>query len=226
MRARVDGIARPGNRYRVMLRDVGPGPLRQEIDLVGKAEGLFEIMGDQQNADPLALDQRDHIFDHASAHDRIEGGERLVHQDQPGSHGQHLGERDPLALAATQVAGIPVAEADQIQPLEPDLRLGERFAALHAMEGQAEGHIVARCLPREQGIILEQNAHLRACEIGLDRARERLLQPDDGPQEARLARARRAHETHEAALVDGEARSFEDRFAAVGDRQITDAQLC
>ena len=52
-----------------------------------------------------------------------------------------------------------------------------------------------------------------------------LLQPDDGAQHARLARARRPDEAHEPAVADVEARAFEDRLAAVGNRQIADAQL-
>ena len=127
-------------------------------------------MGDQENADPLAFDQRDDVFDHASAHDRIERGERLVHKDKLRLHYQHLRKRDALALAAAQTTGKPVAEANQIQPLKPCFRLGERVAVLHAIEDQAERDIVARRLPRQQGIVLEQDANLRARKVGLDRA--------------------------------------------------------
>ena len=140
-------------------------PLRQQVDFVGEGDRLLEIMGDQKDADPLALDQRDDVFHHAGADDRIEGGERLVHQDELGLHRQHLGERDALALAAAQVPGKPVAEAGEIQPLEPGVRLGERLAALHAIEGEAERDIVARRLPRQQGVVLEQDADLRARQI-------------------------------------------------------------
>jgi hypothetical protein len=66
------------------------------------------------------------------------------------------------------VAWKPVAEAAQIQPLEPCFRLGQRLAALHAVEVQAERDIVARRLPRQQSIVLEQNADLRARKIRLD----------------------------------------------------------
>jgi hypothetical protein len=82
------------------------------------------------------------------------------------------------------MTGEPVAEARKIQPLKPCFRLGECLAALHAIEAQAERDIVARRLPRQQGIVLEQDAELRAGKVGLDRARERLLQPDHGTQEA------------------------------------------
>ena len=97
-------------------------------------------------------------------------------------HRQHLREGDALALAAAELTGKPVAEARKIQPVEPCFRLGQRLASLHAIEGQAERDIVARCLPRQQGVVLEQDADLRGRNVRLDRARKRLLQPDHGTQ--------------------------------------------
>ena len=185
----MDGIARARNWHRVMLGDARARPLRQQIDFVGEAERLLEIVRHQQNADALALDQRDHVFHHAGAHDRVEGGERLVHQQEPRLHRQHLRQRHTLALAAAQATGKAVAEAREIEPLEPGVRLGERLPALHAVEGETQRDIVARRLPRQQGIVLEKDAHLRACKAGLDGPRERLLQPDHRAQQARLARA-------------------------------------
>jgi hypothetical protein len=83
------------------------------------------------------------------------------------------------------------------------------------LEGETERDVVARGLPRQQRIVLEQDADLRARKLGLDRARQRLLQPDHGAQQARLAGAGRPDEADETAFVDGEARSFEHRLAAV-----------
>ncbi len=127
-------------------------------------------MGDQQNADPLALDQRDDVLHHACAHDRIEGGEWLVHQDEPWLHGQHLCKRNALALAAAEVTGKAIAEARKAQALKPGLRLGERLLALRSVECEAERNVVARRLPGQQGIVLEEEAELRARKVRLDRA--------------------------------------------------------
>ena len=66
------------------------------------------------------------VFHHAGAHDRVERGEWLVHQQEPRFHRQHLRQRHALALAAAQAAGKAVAEAREIEPLEPGVRLGER----------------------------------------------------------------------------------------------------
>ena len=183
----MDGIARPGNRHVIMLGDACPRSLRQQVDVVGEAERLFEVMRDEQHADAVLLDQRHDVPDDAGANDRVERGERFVHQDQLRLHGEHLGECDALALAAAQMAGKAIAEARETEPPQPGVRLGQRPAALHAVQDQAERHVVARRLPRQQGIVLEQEADLRARERRLDLARERLLQADHCPQQARLA---------------------------------------
>ena len=57
------------------------------------------------------------------------------------------------------------------------------------------------------------------------RCRQVALQSDDGAQHARLARAGRADQAHELAGADVDGRAFEDRLAAIGNRQITDAQF-
>src|SRR5262249_12490642 len=144
--------------------------------------------------------------------------------DEPRLHGQHLRQRHALALAAAQMAGKPIAEAGEMEPIEPCLSFGERLPALHAVENETEGDVFARRLPRQQRIVLEQDADLRAGEARLDGAGQRLLQPDHGAQEARLPRAGRSHEAHQPAVVDGETRSFEDRLLAIGNRELADAQ--
>jgi hypothetical protein len=59
------------------------------------------------------------------------------------------------------------------------------------MENEAKRDVVARSPPRQQCIVLEQDADLRARELAIDRARQRLLQPDYGTQQARFPRAGR-----------------------------------
>ena len=127
-------------------------------------------MGDQKNADLLALDQRDQIFHHAGAHDRIKRGEWLVHQHELWPHRQHLRKRDALALSAAQAARKAVAKPREIEPREPCVGLGQRFTSHHAVECEAERDILARRFPRQQRIILEQDAELRACKVRFDRA--------------------------------------------------------
>ena len=130
MHARADELARPRDRHVVALGDARARTLRQQIDDVRETERLFQIVGHQQHADALPLDQPDHVLDDAGAHDGVERGERLVHQDQLRLQRQHLRERDALALPAAQVAREPVAEAGKPEPVEP--RVGLRRAPSRA----------------------------------------------------------------------------------------------
>src|SRR5437763_10223603 len=113
-----------------------------------------------------------------------------------------------------------MAEARQSEPFEPLLRLFARLALWHSVQGEAERDVLARGLPRQQRVVLKQDADLRGRNLGLDRSLQRRLQPDGRPQQARLARTRRAYQAHELAVADRDARPFEDRVAAVGNRQV------
>jgi hypothetical protein len=84
---------------------------------------------------------------------------------------------------------VTLAEAGEAEPVEPGFRLRQSLAALESAEPQAERDIgVARRLPRQQRVVLEQDAELAARQFSLDRAGERRLQSDDSAQQARLAR--------------------------------------
>src|SRR5437588_2547945 len=225
MGARKNRIARSRNRHCIVLRNARAWSLRQEINLIGQAEGFLQVMRDQENTDPFVLDQRDHVLDHAGAHNRIQRGERLVHEDQFRLHRQHLRQRRTLALSAAQVPGKTIAETGKVQPLKPSLRFGKRRSALDAIEREAECDVVAHRFPRQKRIVLKQNPDLRRRQAGLDAARKRLLQANHSAQETRLAGAGRPDQADELAVFDGEARSLKDRLPAVGDRQLTNAQL-
>ena len=115
---------------------------------------------------------------------------------------QHLRERHALALAAAQVPRKPVLESGKPEPRQPGVGLLERGLPLHAVEAQAERHVVARRAPRQQRVVLEQDAKLGRRDLGLDRAGERLLQSDHGAQQARLAGARRPDQADELAFAN------------------------
>src|SRR5215472_19282025 len=117
-----------------------------------------------------------------------------------------------------------IAEATEAEPIEPEVGLLERLATSHTVQGETEGDVVPRRLPRQEGVVLEQDGHVRRRDITLDRAPERLLQSDHRTQKARLAGPRRSHEADELTVLDSEAGAFEHRLAAIGNRQVGDAQ--
>ena len=51
-----------------------------------------------------------------AAHDRVDGGERLVHQQHHRVGGERPGHPDPLALAAGELVRVAAAEPGRVEP--------------------------------------------------------------------------------------------------------------
>src|SRR5262249_24762783 len=147
-------IARTRDRHGVIPRKARPRALRQQTEVIGQSDRLFQVVGDEQHADALALDQLGDVADDAGTHDGVEGGERLVHQNELGPHRQDLRDRHALALAAAEMAREAVLEAGEPEPGEPLVGLRARLRALEAVEGQPEGDVLARRPPRQQRVVL------------------------------------------------------------------------
>ena len=49
---------------------------------------------------------------------RVDTARRLVEHEQVGLDREHRGDREPLALAAREVARVPLGERRQVEPLE------------------------------------------------------------------------------------------------------------
>ena len=111
---------------------------------------------------PSLLNQRGDVLDDARAHDGVERGKRLVHQEKLRHQRQHLRERDALSLPAAQVARIALARSRQPNPAEPMVGLHQRALARMAVEFESERHVVACRLPGQQRVVLEQHADLGA----------------------------------------------------------------
>ena len=118
----------------------------------------------------------------------------------------------------------PVAEACEPEPVEPGFRLGQRAAPFQAGEDETKGDVFTRRLPRQQRVVLKQNADLPWRQSRFHRPGKRLLQPDNGAQQARLARSRWPDQADETTFLDRQIHPFEDRLLAIGNRQSLDAQ--
>src|SRR5262249_28338198 len=186
--------------------------------------GVRGVGSAEEPADALAVARGRDVVNDARAHDGVERGEGLVHEQQLRPPREHLGERHALPLASAEMLGKAMAEAGEAEPFEPEIGLRERLGARHVVQGEAERDVVTRRLPWQEAVGLERDGYVRGCDFALDRALEALLQADDRAQEARLAGPRWSHQADELAIPDGEARAFEHRLAAIGDRQVGDAQ--
>ena len=147
-----------------MAGDVGRGALLDDPAVldddqpVGQHHGVQRVVRDQ-DGDGLELGQvAPELGADLQAGAGVQGGQRLVEEQQPGAGGQGAGEGDALGLAAGQPARLGagvVGEAHAVQPLgglRAGLRLGRAVAA------RAEGHVVQGGEVREEQVVLEDDA--------------------------------------------------------------------
>ena len=190
------------------------GPRRAELldpalvhdrDAVGHGQRLALVVRhvDERDAD-LALDPLE-LDLHGLAELEVKRAERLVEQQRPRPVHQGAGQRDPLLLAAGQLARaalLPAGEADGLDDLaDPPghLVLGDALAP------QPERDVLEHAHVREQRVGLEHHVHVPlvrrdaedALAVELDLAARGLLEPRDHPHRGGLAATGRAKEREE-----------------------------
>ena len=174
-----------GGRRRQELRlrrRVHDPPLVVDHDAIGELKRLRQIVGDEHGGlAPLAQDGRE-LPAELPAKRRVQGGERLVEEQEPGVHRERPAEGHALLLAPRQFARAPRTQAAQPEPLE---HLARAAAALLAgPAAQSVSHIVLDGQMREEGVALEdiaQSAPLgRHVDPGIA-VEEHLAADDDAP---------------------------------------------
>ena len=93
----------------------------EDGDAVGELDGLVDVVGDEHDRlahPPLEVEQ---LVLQPGPHDRVDGAERLVHQQHRRVGGERPGHADPLLLAARELGRVAVeqlgVEADQLDQL-------------------------------------------------------------------------------------------------------------
>ena len=169
----------------------------------------------------LALDPGQKVLGDMMAHDRVERGEGLVHQQEPRLQRQHLRQRHPFALAARELPRISALEAGEPHPREPPIGLGQRLGRRAPVQLQSERDVLPRRAPRQQRVVLEKKPGLCRRDPEVHRAAIGLVQPRDRPQNRALARARRADEADHLPLVHLERDALDHRLGvAVAHAQV------
>ena len=109
------------------------GALREHDDAVGEVDGLVDVVGDEEDRDPVVLAHLEDEVLEVAARLRVDGGERLVHEQDRRLVGERAGDRDALLHPAGELPGIVVDESRQ-----PDGRerlLDERSSARSSSSG-------------------------------------------------------------------------------------------
>ncbi len=136
------------------------GMRRQQQDAASDADRLLDRVGDEQHGEPRLLPQAEQFVLHLAPRERVERGERLVHQEDRGLHRHAAGDGDARLHAAGEHVRIDVGEA-----AEPDLvdrvpRFLLRFPRAEAgAVGEREHDVLLDGLPGEQLVELLEHHH-------------------------------------------------------------------
>jgi hypothetical protein len=86
------------------------GALLEDDDLVAQQERLVDVVRDEDDGLVEVALQAERLGLQFAADDRVDGAERLVHQQDVGIGGEPAGDADALLLAAGELARVAVGE--------------------------------------------------------------------------------------------------------------------
>ena len=194
---------------RAVLRQ--PAALGEDRHPVAHLHGLVDVVGDHHDRLAQLALQAQELLLQPHPHDRVDGTERLVHQQHRRVGREGPGHADALALAAGELVGEPVGvplgvEADQLEQLDG---AGARVRLRLAVQQRHGHHVGDDALVREEPDLLDDVADAAAqldrvgggdvLAVDLDGAGRRLDEAVDHLQRGRLAAARRADQHHHLA---------------------------
>ena len=188
------------------------------------------VVGDHQRRGAGRVQDVAQVGREPFAQTGVERRERLVEQQQPRLGRQRAGQRDPLALAAGEGGGQPVAvprQADQLEQLgHPGRRVRGPAQAQRVADVAGHGQV------SEQLAVLEQQREAAlvggyAGQVGAvpaHAARGERLEPGDGTQQRGLAAARRSEHGQHLPVGQLEVDVRHGRYPVVGHRDVVQRQ--
>ena len=193
-----------------MNEDLGRRRVLQELaavhdgDAVAEADRLLHVVGDEHDRRrKLALDRLEVVLG-LGPHQRVEGAERLVHQQQFRLGRERARDADALLLAAGEFVGTAPRERRRIELEEMEQFLDPRgdAAAVPAQQRRHGGDVLRHGAMREETVVLDRVADAaaqfvdrepgRVLAVDQHAAGGRLDEPVDHAHQRRLAGARGA----------------------------------
>ena len=107
-----------------------PGPRRHDDDAIAEPGRLADVVGHEQHGQPPVADVGVELVVERVAGHRVEGAERLVHQQHVGLLGQRPGQRAALAHAARQLVRSLLGEGTEVHRLDAAASPARRRSAL------------------------------------------------------------------------------------------------
>src|SRR3990170_499909 len=194
-------VARPGHRDAV-LGDERAGRRRHQDHAVGEERGLAHVVGHEHERVPglgphlleLALEDLARL--------RVEGGERLVGEQDLGLAGERPRERGALPHPARELVRLRLREPAEVHPVQPVHRAVLALVLRQPEHLEGELDVVPHVHPREQRGLLEQHRAVRAGGLDGSPVDEQLagvrpIESREQVQEGGLPASGRPEEAHE-----------------------------
>ena len=127
-------------------------------------------MGDEHHRDGKAILNLQEFLAHLGPEQGVQGGKRLIQEQQAGAADEGPGQGHPLALTSGQVPGEGVLHGGQLKNLQ-HLIQAQPFLMRQAPAPaffQAEGDVLGHRQVGEKGVILENVTHVPAAGRHLD----------------------------------------------------------
>src|SRR5258708_27632745 len=144
---RADHAARPRHVDRHAVQHAA-GARREHDHAIRQIDGLVDVVGDEDDRLARAAPDVEQERLHLVARLHVERGERLVHQEDPGTPAQRARDGHPLLHAARQLVRElrrELAQADLAQEL---VGAATPLLAAHALQLEPEGDVVPGGQPR------------------------------------------------------------------------------
>src|SRR5829696_237030 len=198
-------LARSRERDRE-VRENPAGACAHHDDPVRQEDGLVDLVRDEQDGLLRGVPDPEQLRLHQLPRLGIEGGERLIHQQDLRIDREGAREVGPLLHAAGELVGVFPLEPGQTDHLDERDRGRLGLLLLHALADEAVGDVREDAVPGEQGRVLEHHgvgaAVLRLGDV--DGALGGEQEPVDDRRERRFAAPRWADDAHDLTLGDVE----------------------
>ena len=183
-------------------------------DPVGEAHRLHLIVGEVDRGGPAPLEHALELGPHLQAQQRIEIGQRLVHEQNRRADGEGACHRHKLALPARELAGIALEQQVDVHEgrRSPDAPVDR--VPLDLLPVQAEADVPCDGHVREDGVVLEHHGDAAGAAgkpatrhpppADRDLARGRRLEAGDDAQERGLAATRCTEQDQDLAVTHRE----------------------
>ena len=207
-------------------------PLMHDHHPITERHGLGLIMRDIEHRSLHPREEQFQFGPHLDAQFGVQVAERFVQQERLGVAGDRPSQRDPLPLAAAQLARLPIQQVVNLQRLGRLLHAALDFRPRHLAHLEPKADVVPHGLVGIQRVALKHHGDVPLARrhridqlvVDVNLALAGILQAGGQVQRGGLAAAAGSHQRHELPVRDDQVQVLERLYGteALADMPVTD----